>query len=158
MERDRDDGGRARNARPRDATGRPLTRDAAGTVPAADPDRPRTPDEALDEAQRLLDAGRPYTAHEVLETAWKAADRPERPLWQGLAQLAVGLTHAQRGNAVGAAALLERGAERIAPFAVAAPYGVDVTGLVARTGALVGRIRSGGLDGVTDDDRRPRLR
>lgn len=156
--RDRDAGGRARNARPRDATGRPLTRDATGADEAADPDRPRSPAEALDEAQRLLDTDRPFTAHEVLETAWKAAAGAERELWQGLAQLAVGFTHAQRGNAVGAASLLERGAERIAPFSAAPPYGVDVAGLVAHAGALIGRIRAAGLDGMTDDDRRPRLR
>jgi hypothetical protein len=156
--RDRDARGRARNARPRDATGRPLGRDAAGAGDPADPDRPRGPDEALDEAQRLLDAGRPFTAHEVLETAWKASEGPERGLWQGLAQLAVGFTHAQRGNAVGAAALLERGAERIGPFAADPPFGVDVTGLVTHARELIGTIRAGGLDGLTDDDRRPRLR
>ena len=53
------------------------------------------------EAQRLLDAGLPFHAHEVLEAAWKAAPPDERELWRGLAQLAVGLTHLQRGNGRG---------------------------------------------------------
>ncbi|WP_261993079.1 DUF309 domain-containing protein, partial [Streptomyces sp. adm13(2018)] len=43
---------------------------------------------------RLLDAGMPFHAHEVFEDAWKSGPASERDLWQGLAQLAVGLTHA----------------------------------------------------------------
>ena len=53
----------------------------------------------------------PFHAHEVLEDAWKAAPEAERELWRGLAQLAVGLTHAARGNTRGGVALLERGKE-----------------------------------------------
>ncbi len=127
--RDRDDLGRARNARPRDALGRPLPRGAAGEERAPEGVL-RTSGEALAEAQQLLDAGRPFHAHEVLEDAWKSAPEDERQLWRGLAQLAVGLTHAARGNASGAARLLKRGAGSIAPYADAAPHGVDVAGLV----------------------------
>jgi predicted metal-dependent hydrolase len=106
---------------------------------AADEGVDRVPDDlvlppldSLAEAQRLLDAGRPFHAHEVLEGTWKAAPAEERDLWQGLAQLAVGLTHRARGNAVGAARLLRRGADRVAPYgSPAAPYGIDIDGLVA---------------------------
>jgi hypothetical protein len=96
----------------------------------------RPPAEALAEAQRLLDAGRPFHAHEVLEDAWKSAPDGERQLWRGLAQLAVGQTHLLRGNVRGAATLLERGAENIEPYAAAPPHGIDVAGLVrwARAG------------------------
>ncbi|SFP09582.1 hypothetical protein SAMN05660464_2034 [Geodermatophilus dictyosporus] len=135
LPRDRDAEGRARNARPRDALGRPLPRGAPGEERAPE-GVPRTPDEALAEAQRLLDAGRPFHAHEVLEDAWKAAPEAERQLWRGLAQLAVGLTHAARGNARGAGALLERGAGNVAAYAGAPPHGVDVAGLVAWARAL----------------------
>ena len=128
--RDRDAGGRARNARPRDALGRPLPHGAEG-VERAPEGVPRTPDEAVAEAQRLLDAGRPFHAHEVLEDAWKAAPDAERQLWRGLAQLAVGLTHAARGNARGAARLVERAAGNVAPYAQAPPHGIDVAGLLA---------------------------
>jgi len=96
--RDRDAAGRARNARPRDALGRPLARGEAGE-PMLPDDLQVTPEWALATAQQLLDDGRPFHAHEVLEAAWKAAEPAERDLWQGLAQLAVGLTHARRGNA-----------------------------------------------------------
>ncbi|HEY2099615.1 MAG TPA: DUF309 domain-containing protein [Pseudonocardia sp.] len=155
--RDRDPEGRARNARPRDASGRPLPRGAPG-VDRVPEDVVLPPAEALREAQRLLDAGLPFQAHEVLEGAWKATEGVQRTLWQGLAQLAVGLTHAQRRNANGAVSLLERGAERISPFAADPPYGIDVAGLVAHATALAGRISSAGLTGLTGDDLRPRLR
>jgi hypothetical protein len=128
--RDRDAGGRARNARPRDALGRPLPHGARG-VERAPEGVPRTPEQAVTEAQALLDAGRPFHAHEVLEDAWKAAPAAERQLWRGLAQLAVGLTHAARGNARGAARLVERGAGTVAPYAQAPPHGLDVAGLLA---------------------------
>ena len=127
-ERDRDAGGRARNARPRDALGRPLPYDAVGEERAPE-GVVRAPEQSLAEAQALLDAGRPFHAHEVLEDAWKSAPDADRQLWRGLAQLAVGLTHAARGNARGAATLLDRGAGNIAPYADRAPHGVDVEGL-----------------------------
>ncbi|MDT8911493.1 DUF309 domain-containing protein [Amycolatopsis sp. PS_44_ISF1] len=126
--RDRDDTGRARNARPRDGLGRPLPYGADG-VERQPEGIVRTPQESLAEAQRLLDEGKPFHAHEVFEDAWKSTDGPERELWRGLAQLAVGLTHAARGNGAGAASLLERGAENIEPFRAQPPHGVDVEGL-----------------------------
>jgi uncharacterized protein len=128
--RDRDARGRARSARPRDGLGRPLPRDAEG-VERVPEDLVLPPLESLTEAQRLLDAGRPFHAHEVLEGTWKAAPADERDLWQGLAQLAVGLTHLARGNFTGAVTLLRRGAARIAPFGERLPYDVDVPGLVS---------------------------
>jgi hypothetical protein len=115
-------------------------------------------DEAVTEAQRFLDAGLPFPAHEVLEAAWKAAPEGERELWRGLAQLAVGLTHAQRGNARGAVALLSRAADRIGVWVAPAPAGVDVPGLQAYAEALAQRIERAGLDGVTESDLRPSLR
>ncbi|MEV0681772.1 DUF309 domain-containing protein [Actinosynnema sp. NPDC050436] len=132
--RDRDENGRARNARPRDGLGRPLPYGAPG-VERQPEGVPRPPDESLVEAQRLLDDGKPFHAHEVLEDAWKSAPEAERELWRGLAQLAVGLTHLARGNAKGARALLDRGARSIEPFRAEPPHGVDVGGLVdwART-------------------------
>jgi hypothetical protein len=127
-ERDRDPRGRARNARPRDALGRPLPYGAVGEERAPE-GVVRPPAQALADAQELLDAGRPFHAHEVLEDAWKSAPEAERELWRGLAQLAVGLTHAMRGNARGAATLLERGARNIGGYAGAPPHGIDVPGL-----------------------------
>jgi uncharacterized protein len=128
-DRDRDAAGRARNARPRDGLGRPLPHGAPG-VERQPEGIPRTPAQSIAEAQRLLDEGKPFHAHEVLEDAWKSADEPERQLWRGMAQLAVGLTHAARGNASGAVSLLRRGAGNIEPYRERRPYGLDVAGLV----------------------------
>jgi hypothetical protein len=173
--RDRDEGGRARNARPRDAYGRPLPHDAEGEERVPD-DYAAAPAEALAEAQRLLDADRPFHAHEVLEAAWKAAPEAERDLWQGLAQLAVGFTHVRRGNAQGALALLRRAADRIAPYGQASsdraagdlaadqrgpgapgPHGIDAAGLARRARDLAEQIERDGLGAVTDADLTPRL-
>ncbi|MET9672279.1 DUF309 domain-containing protein [Streptomyces sp. NPDC006482] len=139
--RDRDEEGRARSARPRDGLGRPLPYGAEG-VPRQPEGVVRDPDETLREAQRLLDAGMPFHAHEVFEDAWKSGPEAERDLWQGLAQLAVGLTHAARGNAEGGARLLRRGADRLAAGPGerdSGPYGIDVGGLVAWARELADR-------------------
>lgn len=140
--RDRDEEGRARSARPRDGLGRPLPYGAEG-VPRQPEGVVRTPAETLREAQRLLDAGMPFHAHEVFEDAWKSGPESERDLWQGLAQLAVGLTHAARGNTAGGARLLRRGAERLAggsgsPEAATA-YGIDAGGLASWARELADR-------------------
>jgi len=142
--RDRDAAGRARNARPRDALGRPLPRGAAGDERIPD-DLLLPPAESLRLAQQLLDDGRPFHAHEVLEASWKAAPPAERDLWQGLAQIAVGLTHARRGNAHGAAALLRRGAGRVAGYADGAPYGIDAAGVSRAARDAAARIDADGL-------------
>jgi hypothetical protein len=145
--RDRDSAGRARNARPRDALGRPLPRGAQGAERIPD-DVLLPPAEALQLAQDLLDAGRPFHAHEVLEASWKAAPAPERDLWQGLAQIAVGLTHARRGNARGAVTLLRRGGQRVSGYTGAAPHGIDAAGISLAASALANRIETEGLDAV----------
>ncbi|MDI1463841.1 DUF309 domain-containing protein [Catellatospora sp. KI3] len=137
--RDRDGAGRPRNARPRDELGRPLPHGAAGIATTPD-DLHLSPAESLAEAQRLLDAGRPFHAHEVLEAAWKDAPEPERELWRGLAQLAVGLTHVRRGNATGAARLLNRAADRIAAYGAEPPHGIAADELATWSRTLATRI------------------
>ncbi|WP_333740009.1 DUF309 domain-containing protein [Streptomyces sp. IBSBF 2806] len=148
--RDRDGDGRARNARPRDGLGRPLPYGADG-VERQPEGVVRTPQDTVAEAQALLDAGKPFHAHEVFEDAWKSGPDGERALWRGLAQLAVGLTHAARGNLGGGARLLRRGAAAVREWAAGSgedrPYGVDLAGLarwaqeltesVERSGAAV---------------------
>ncbi len=165
MTRDRDLAGRPRNARPRDALGRPLDRGAAGSGEARIPDDlviSGTDAAAL--ADRLLREGRPFHAHEVLEAAWKSAPPGERDLWQGLAQIAVGLTPARRGNARGAAALLQRGAGRVRarqeqaePTAGSHPYGMDIPAVLAASDELAVRIERNGLDGIAPADLSPGL-
>ncbi|MER6568139.1 DUF309 domain-containing protein [Streptomyces sp. NPDC001093] len=159
--RDRDPDGRARNARPRDGLGRPLPYGAEG-VPRQPEGVVRQPQETVTEAQALLDAGRPFHAHEVFEDAWKSGPEEERTLWRGLAQLAVGLTHAARGNAVGGARLLRRGAGALAEWESGQgedrPYGIDLAGLVRWARELAGRVESGARDRPVDaGEEAPRL-
>ncbi|AKZ59506.1 hypothetical protein SAM23877_6461 [Streptomyces ambofaciens ATCC 23877] len=158
--RDRDDEGRARNARPRDGLGRPLPYGAAG-VPRQPEGVVRPPEETVTEAQRLLDEGKPFHAHEVFEDAWKSGPEEERELWRGLAQLAVGLTHAARGNVTGGARLLRRGAGAVSEWAAAAsghprPYGIDLGGVAGWARQLAGDVEGGAA--VDAGARAPRLR
>ncbi|MGV0836366.1 DUF309 domain-containing protein [Mycolicibacterium thermoresistibile] len=139
-ERDRDELGRPRNARPRDALGRPLPPGAQG-VPGIPEDLVLAPGDTVACAQDLLDRGLAFNAHEVFEAAWKNGATTDRMLWQGLAQLAVGITHIQRGNAKGAAALLRRAAERLA--AVTARHGIDIAGLISYAEALTDDLETG---------------
>jgi uncharacterized protein len=155
-DRDRDATGRARNARPRDEFGRPLPRRAAGEAPVDE--QALAPAAALERAQQLIDSGRAFRAHEVLEASWKAAPSAERELWRGLAQVAVGITHAQRGNARGAAALLGRGGRRVADYADEAPYGVAAAKIARSAADLAALIESEGLGSVPPSALRITLR
>lgn len=172
--RDRDIEGRAHNARPRDGLGRPLPYGAAG-VERQPEGVVRTPEETVREAQRLLDAGMPFHAHEVFEDAWKSGPDAERELWRGLAQLAVGLTHAARGNATGGARLLRRGAAALTEFAasggagegragegggtpVVTAYGIGIGPLSGWALALAARVEDTGAPVVDAAAEAPRLR
>ena len=130
MDRDRNDQGRAQQARPRDALGRPLPYGEVGVEPISE--EPLPPDETLAYARELLDQGRPFAAHEALEVRWKSCPEEERELWQGLAQLCVGLTHHERGNAVGASRLVERAARRLEAYEGSGgpTYGLDLASLI----------------------------
>ena len=190
-DRDRDPGGRPRNARPRDGLGRPLDRahagagagagsgagatggGAGGLGEAGGVGEDRIPDDLLlagPDAARLADellrAGRPFHAHEVLEASWKTGPADERDLWQGLAQVAVGLTHAHRGNARGAVALLSRGVQRVRAYQAGSPaaspgaddpYGMDLAAFLAASDDLAARIDRDGLAGIPAADLRPGL-
>jgi len=178
-DRDRDQAGRPKNARPRDGLGRPLQRDAVG-VPVMPEDLRMTQAEAVQLAQRLIDDGRPFHAHEVLEATWKSAPDAERALWKGLAQIAVGLTHARRGNSRGAMTLLRRGASAVGGYigepadspgrapgyasgqvpgysAGGGPAGLDLLGVHAGATGLADQIEVRGLGAVNPGDLMLRL-
>lgn len=140
-ERDRDETGRPRNTRPRDALGRPLPPGTEG-VPRIPDDLELPPTDSLVYAQELLNRGLAFNAHEVLEAAWKNGPAEERPLWQGLAQLAVGITHLQRGNLDGAVTLLRRGSDHLRGASHPVPYSVDVDGLIDWATTLIDDLRA----------------
>lgn len=152
--RDRDESGRPRSTRPRDALGRPLPHGDAG-IPRIPDDLRLSPADTLDYAQELLDRGLAFNAHEVLEAAWKNGSADERMLWQGLAQLAVGITHVQRGNHTGAASLLRRAAGRLSADRELSRYSIDGAGLVAFANALANDLEAGVE--ITAERLRPRL-
>lgn len=140
-----------------------------------------TPARAVALAQDLIDAGRPFHAHEVLEAAWKSAPAGERDLWQGLAQLAVGLTHARRGNDRGAVTLLRRGAAAVGGYLATGsnpatddnmptggntptdgyvpgrPHGIEVSGARAAANQLADQIERSGLESIPATDLRLQL-
>ena len=154
-ERDRDESGTARNLRPRDALGRPLPHGSQG-VPRVPDDLDLPPADSLTYAQELLDRGLAFNAHEVLEAAWKHAPDDERRMWQGLAQVAVDITHIQRGNATGAAAVLQRAADRLGERRDHARHGIDVDGLITVARGLVDNLAQG--TDIPAEWLRPRLR
>jgi predicted metal-dependent hydrolase len=86
------------------------------------------PEETLRTARELVEAGRPFAAHEVLEARWKAGPVEERDLWQGLAQVCVAITHAARGNQTGAERLADRAGTKLAAYAATGreTYGADL--------------------------------
>ncbi|GIH70265.1 hypothetical protein Mth01_25180 [Sphaerimonospora thailandensis] len=117
---------------------------------------PRVPDDyspgarqAIEEARRLLAVERPFHAHEVLEARWKTGPAEERELWQGLAQICVGLTHVQRGNLSGAAALLLRGSARLGGYGSRRPYGLDLRALELAADRVITALDSGGIAAST---------
>ena len=85
--------------------------------------------------------------------------------------MAVGLTHAHRGNARGAVALLRRGARRVREYQAGTPpedagapaadrghpYGMDVAEFLAVADGLAARIERRGLPGIPAADLSPRL-
>lgn len=153
-ERDRDDAGRPRNTRPRDALGRPLPHGSEGVARIPD-ELDLSPSETIAYAQRLLDDGLAFNAHEVFEAAWKSRPDDERPLWQALAQLAVGITHAQRGNTKGALGVLRRASSGLAGYDGPTAHGADVAGLVGYADELIGNLAAGAE--LTPARLRPRL-
>lgn len=130
-----------RPPRARDAAGRPVPTGSPAAVDAP-PEEALAPSEALVLARQLLAAQRPFFAHDVLEAVWKARPGPERELWQGLAQVCVGLTHAQRGNPVGAARLLRRGAGLLQAYA-GPSHEVDLMSVVQQAEQAAGAIEAG---------------
>lgn len=142
-QRDRDERGRARNARPRDALGRPLARTAGGTY--VEEALPEDPAALLVIGIRHFDARRFFQAHEAWETAWHRAPVSERDFWQGITQIAVGFTHLQRGNARGAVTLLRRGATKLEKQ-TSAPARFPAARLARAAREVAGTIERDGLD------------
>jgi uncharacterized protein len=128
-------------------------------VPPIPDDLAVAPAEAAALGGRLLAQDRPFHAHEVFEAAWKSAPGSERGLWRGLAQIAVGLTHARRGNSRGAVALLRRGARQVGDYqGDPGRYGIDAHYVAAAAAGIAARIEQEGLSAVPAEALRLPLR
>jgi predicted metal-dependent hydrolase len=95
-----------------------------------------------------------FNAHEVLEAAWKNGPVAEKTLWQALAQLAVGITHVQRGNGKGAVTVLRRASAGLALDGTA-PYDIDVSGLADYVDVLIDYLAANAA--ITPERLTPRL-
>jgi hypothetical protein len=133
-----------------------LPRSADEAVTRVPDDLNVTAEEAVRLADRMLSRGQPFHAHEVLEAVWKSGPADERDLWQGLAQIAVGITHARRGNASGAVTLLRRGTDRVAGYSGPA-YGMALGQVLAAASGLAERISRDGLASITETELAVRL-
>lgn len=77
----------------------------------------------------LFNSGEYYACHDLLESIWMEANTLEKPFYQGILQVAVGLYHLGNHNWQGASILLGEGVNRLRPFEPAYA-GVDVERLV----------------------------
>jgi len=112
---------------------------AEGVEPVSED--PLPPEETLRAARELVGVGRAFAAHEVLEARWKAGPPAERDLWQGLAQICVAITHAARGNLLGAERLCDRAGLRLAAYAETGgdTYGLDLDAVMGCARGQVAR-------------------
>jgi predicted metal-dependent hydrolase len=78
----------------------------------------------------LCRAGDFFAAHEAFETAWRAADGPERDFFQGLVHAVVFAYQAARGRPVGAERQRAKALRRLGPYAPE-HRGLDVARVLA---------------------------
>lgn len=107
-------------------------------------------------AARAFNAAQYFEAHEILEDA---LDEVPDELWElyiGLIQIAVGYHKITQELSVGAAGMLERGLDKVAPFPNEAG-GVNLEPLRARARADHDALRAGTFDAVAFVRRPPRL-
>ncbi len=110
-----------------------------------------TTERARDLGVTLFDEQRFFEAHEQFEQVWKAADVDDRDrdFWKGVTQVAVGCCHAQRGNAKGALALLERATRALGRYP--SPHcGVDTAELILRARRVADQIEQRGASADLD--------
>ncbi len=138
--------------RPRDEMGRPLPRDEPDRLSLEDFDRL-----SIAENDRL---GRAYyafaqyfCAHEAWETCWKQArGSPDAEGYKGLAQLAAGYVHRQRGNAHGSRVLMLRAIGRLRVYG-SDWQGLDLERLIADAEALAADLERPSAARVNGSDR-----
>lgn len=89
----------------------------------------------------LYAAGRYFDAHEALELAWRRSPEPRMRFYQGLIQWAVAFEHHRRGNPQGAASMLAKAWDKLAP-SPPGYLGVDLDACRAAHAALAEGFRA----------------
>jgi predicted metal-dependent hydrolase len=93
----------------------------------------------------LIRAGEYFAAHEVLEDAWRAAERDERDFFQGLVHVAVAWYQAGRGNRNGCERQLEKARRRLGPYAPE-HRAIDVATILGQVDAATRLVADGSLE------------
>ena len=101
-------------------------------------------DPLLQTGIRLFNEREFFECHEVLEEAWTPQRGPRRLFLQSLIHIAVGLYHAERGNAVGAGRQFRKGLRKLAGY-LPACEGIDTARLHRESMAVLARIDAGEL-------------
>ena len=148
-DRDRDPAGRARNSRPRDDFGRPLPYGAARRTRVPD-DLALPPVEAVAEAQRYLDEGHPFQAHEVLEASWKAAPPRNAGCGARSPRSASASRMPSAATPSGASTLLAQGPTGSRDYAGSRPYGIGVDRIAREAAAWAQDVTTVGPLRLTD--------
>lgn len=110
---------------------------------------PKPSDPSLADGIALFNQGRYYDCHDVLEALWMEADPTEKPFYQGILQIAVGLYHLSNHNWQGAAILLGEGTNRLRPYEPSY-LGVAVAPLVDCGWAWLSALQTLGRDRVAE--------
>jgi predicted metal-dependent hydrolase len=110
----------------------------------------------LIDAAREFNAGRYFEAHEILEEGLEVVPEHLWELFLGLIRIAVGYHKVSQELWDGAATLLRRGLETVAPFPPEAA-GLNLEGLRQRVSADVEQLRRGRFDAAAFARHPPRL-
>lgn len=106
-------------------------------------------DPRLGEGIALFNQGDYYACHDMLEAIWMEAMTSDKPFYQGILQIAVGLYHLSNHNWQGASILLGEGVNRLRPFEPSYA-GVDVERLVDCGWAWLTALHQVGRDRVIE--------
>lgn len=99
-----------------------------------------------------FNAGQYFEQHETLERAWRTEHRPVRELYRGILQVGVACLQVERGHALGALKMLERGRRWLEPFRPTC-RGVDVERLLSDADKMLDEIKRLGQDHIEEFDR-----
>ena len=113
------------------------------TIDATAPDLPAPLKQGIEQ----FNQGDYYDCHDTLEAIWMEAPTHEKPFYQGILQIAVGLYHLQNHNWRGAAILLGEGSSRLLPFEPMYSQ-VDVTNLIDQANDWLSALQQTGPEQV----------